>query len=352
MYYPKVLDGDTQPWILITALIAFFTFRTDAFINKRDYMLIILSLLSILSYAFRSPFGFDLLRHTYTYLSFLVFWIVCQREKGEYFSLAVKWTVILWFLVGLYQYLSIKMGYQIEPSGRYLEGRMGPPSLTAEASYYGSLSVLQVMYLLSEKNRKNGIYILFATISVLMSGSLLAMLLLLFPLRPLLAKIRIKNFFLLFLIVVGIIYLASSAGLTSRLDDLTSRGISFSSIFADASLNLRGGHIYFTMFENLITSLLLVGDIDFMSQYNEFAHESGLFIETGSNYILPAIGEMIYGSGIFAIMLLVIFLKRAQESCSTNDEKVEKVFFIISCMLNPISISNIFLIMYVQRKIV
>jgi len=349
MFYPKVLGGDTQPWVFIGALIAFFTFRTNIFVSRRDGILIALSFLCILAYAFRSTSGYELLRNTYTYLAFLIFWVVCQREKGEYFPLAVKTTIVIWFLYGLYQYLMIHMGYQIEMPGRYLAGRMGPPSLTAEASYYGSISIIQLMYLLTEKNSKNGIFIACAVGSAILSGSLLAILLLIFPLMKLSLKLQISIVFILLLFVIGDFYYESS-GVILRLMSIFSDGPTTNGLFHDASLNLRVGHIYFTMFEHLVPSLLLVGPIHFMVQYNDFALNSGLFIETGSDYILPAIGEMIYGSGFFAVLLLVFILKRAQETCATKKTKLEKIVFIFVCMLNPISVSNIFLIMYVTRR--
>jgi hypothetical protein len=375
MFYPKILSGDTQPWILLAALIALLTYRANIFVNIRDWPMIALSILCVLAYAFRYSLEYDLIRHTYTYLAFLIFWIVCQRDKGEYLPFAVKGTVIIWFIVGFYQYLSIKMGYQIEPSGRYLAGRMGPPSLTAEASYYGTLSVLQAMYLLTDKNKKYSIYVFCAIASVFMSGSLLAMILLFFPLRKLLSNLGIKKIFVQFslAIMINIIFIscASFTGSTSRLHDIfqflsatklviqppTKLVIQpptkplFAKLLADASLNLRVGHIYFTLLKHLIPSLIFEGRIDFMSQYNQFSKESGFFIKTRSNYILPAIGEMIYGSGFLAVVLLIIFLRRAQENCVTFEEKTEKLIFIIACMLNPISISNIFLILYATKKL-
>jgi len=347
MFYPKVLDGDTQPWVLSAALIALFTFRTEGFVKRRDGIFILLSLLSIVAYAIRSTEGFFLLRNVYTYATFLILWIVCQRAKGEYFPGAVKATVMIWFTVGLYQYVGATLGYQVAISGRYLAGRMGPPSLTAEASYYGSLSMLQLMYILSEKNAKNALFVICAVASVVLSGSMLAMILLIFPLRRLPTRFRIGILLLLPLFVAGDFYLTSS-GLTSRLKSVTGEGLGISGLFLDASLNLRVGHMYFTMFQHLIPSLVLAGPVDFMSQYNDFATNSGLFIETGTNYILPAVGEMIYGSGPLAVVLLMLLLKRAQENCGTRGEKVEKIAFIIACMLNPITISNAFLVLYAQ----
>jgi len=197
-------------------------------------------------------------------------------------------------------------------------------------------------------DRKNTIYIICAASSVILSGSLLAMVLLIFPLMRLPIKLRFSLAAILPILIIGDYYFTSS-GVASRLVSIFSEGFNISGLFGDASLNLRVGHIYFTMFENLIPSMLLISPIDFKSQYNAFANETGLLIETGTNYILPALGEMIYGSGFLAIILMLYILNRAKNTCMTNIEKLEKIIFIIACMLNPITISNIFLIMYILK---
>ena len=346
MYYPKVVDGDTQPWVLIAGLIALFTFRTEHFVNKRDWPLVILSVLCVGAYAARAEVGFGLLRAAYTYVAFLVLWTVCQRDTGKYLTVAVKATVIVWFAVGILQYVLVHQGIDIG-MGRYQPGRSGVPSLTAEASFYGSISMLQLMYLLSLRKPGNRIYIAAASASVVLSGSVLAMLLLIFPLWKLPLKYRFLAAIVLAALVAGDYYL-SSAGLGARLVSIGAGGADFGSAALDASLNLRLGNIYFTLVRNLIPSLLMQGPVSFMSQYNSFAHDSGVFIGVESDNILPALGEMIYGSGIIGVALLMVFLKRALEHCRTRRSKFERLVFIFVCMLNPISLSNIFLIMYAQ----
>lgn len=351
MYFPKLLGGDTQPWVFVAALIALFTFRTDQFMKvRRDLPLITLSLMCIAVYMLREPSTYDAVRNAYTYMAFIVFWLVSQRESGGYFSIAVKVTVVVWFAVGLYQYLAIKLGYAVYIPGRYLEGRMGPPSLTAEASYYGSISMLHLMYLLTEKGKQNTIYILLSVASIILSGSLLAMVLFVFPLMRLPLKFRLLALIILPIFVVADYYYTST-GVTSRLISIFSDGLSFEGAFRDASLNLRAGHIYYTMYENLIPSLFWSGRTDFMLQYNAFGEQNGLLIPTESNYILPAMGEMIFSSGLFALVLLVFFFKHIIETCETRKDAYEKVAFVIACMLNPISISNIFLIIYATKKV-
>jgi hypothetical protein len=117
----------------------------------------------------------------------------------------------------------------------------------------------------------------------------------------------------------------------------------------DPSLNLRLGHIYFTLFVNLVPSLLLTSPIDFMTQYNSFARDYGIFMDTGNNFILTGLGDLIYGSGFVGALLMIAVIRRAQAQSSTRAQKVEKAVFILACMLNPIYLSNIFLVMYAQR---
>jgi hypothetical protein len=350
MFYPRVFEGDTQPWVLLMALVALFTFRTEQFANRRDVPLALLSVLCIAVYAVRAHVGFGLARTAYTYLTFLVLWTVCQRDRGGYLSAGVKLTVIVWFIAGAWEYLLVKAGYDLT-IGRYVAGRSGVPSLTPEASYYGSLSMLQLMYLLSQKGSKNGIYITCAATSVVLSGSVLAMLLLVFPLWKLRPLIRFSAVALLGLLVLADFY-AGSAGLVGRVASIASlgTGTGIASIIFDASLNLRVGHIYFTMFLNLIPELELRSPVGFMAQYNAFAAQSGIFMDTGSDYILPAIGEMIYGAGVVALALLFVFVRRALARCSTRRAKFQRFVFIMACMINPISLSNIFLVLYAQSE--
>ncbi len=261
----------------------------------------------------------------------------------------MKATVVIWFLVGMYQYAALNLGYEIEIAGRFLKGRMGPPSLAPEASYYGSLSMLQLMYLLSEQSRKSRIFIGLAVASVVMSGSLLAMILLVFVLWRLPRKWLVGVAVAVPLLILVDFHL-TSAGVTSRLASITAEGYSVAAFFLDASLNLRVGHMYFTMVANLMPSLLLLGPVDFMTQYNAFAASTGLLIQTGTGYILPAVGEMIYNAGIPGVLLLAGVMKRGLENSTTRGAKIEKLAFVIACMMNPITIANVFLIVYVQAR--
>ena len=118
--------------------------------------------------------------------------MVCRREQGEFFPSAVRLTILIWLAVGLYQYISIAQGLPIEIAGRFVEGRSGVPSLTPEPSFYGSLSILHMMYLLSEGQKKNNPYIVCAAASVVLSGSLFALLLLVFPLMKLRSPARAR----------------------------------------------------------------------------------------------------------------------------------------------------------------
>ena len=349
MFFPKVLAGDTQPWVLASALIALATFRVQRFVFLRDGPLLALAALCIPAFALRSESGADTFRAAYTYLSFAIFWLVCRRESGEFFAAAVKATILVWFLVGVYQYVFISLGLPVAMAGRFVEGRSGVPSLTSEPATYGSLSLLQIMYLLGLRSARNSFFIFCAAVSIVLSGSLLAFALLVFPLFKLPGQLRLP-------VVAGVLglvaidYSLSASGITSRVLGINQGLAGVASLLADPSLNLRLGHLYFTMYENLLSSLLLTDRLSFMNQYNAFAQGSGIFIDTGSNYILPAVGDVIYGSGGLGALLIVLFLKASLQNCKTRSAKLQKTAFMLACMVNPISISNFFLILYAQQK--
>ncbi len=349
MFFPRLLEGDTQPWVLLAAILALATFRTSRFVLTKDVPLLALALLCLPIYALRSEVGPDLLRAAYTYLSFAVFWMVCRREQGDVFPTAVKLTVVVWFLVGLYQYLSVALGLPIEIAGRFVEGRSGVPSLTSEPATYGSLSVLQIMYLMGQKRGRITPYLCLAAVSIVLSGSLLAFALMVFPILKLSSKIRLP----VVTAIVGLIvadYSFSASGVTSRVLAFNQVADNMAAVLLDPSLNLRVGHVYFTLYEHLRESLLFQGDIAFMHEYNSFAARSSLFIDTGSNFILPAIGDVIYGTGAVGAALLVAFFGSSLSASGSTRAMLEKGLFMLACMLNPISLSNIFLILYAQKK--
>lgn len=348
MYYPKLLEGDTQPWILLAAFFALASFRLDRFLRKKDFLPIFLAIACTFTYVIRSDNDFDTLRAVYTQLAFILFWVLTRRANDDFFPTAVRLTIAIWFAVGLYQYTAVAMGWPVEFSGRYVEGRGGVPSLTSEPSTYGSLSMIQMMYLLSRNESKNNPFILAAAVSVVLSGSVLAMLLFVFPVLKL--KARLKLFTLVVLpILVAADYFYREAGLSARLLNIFSGGSDIAAALLDPSFNLRAGHIWFTLVDNFGKSMLLQTPPQFMEEFNAFAQSTGLLIDTQSNFVLTAAGELIYGAGPFGLLLLLTVLHYAQSTCTGWQSKFEKVLFIVSCMLNPISLSNFFLVLYINR---
>jgi len=357
LYFPKVLEGDTQIWVLGASAIALLTFRTERFILKSEFWLSLLCVACVAIYAARVDLqtsvnnltGFaDFLRTGYTQVAFITFWIISRREGGQYFGWAVRFTIVVWLLVALYQYVAIRIGLPVEFTGRFVPGRSGVPSLTSEPAAYGSLSVLHMMYLLAERKRQNVPYIAAAACSIVLSGSLLALLLLPFPLMKMPQRLRVIAAIAI-PIAVFIDYSLSDAGVAARLGIL-SNGFGIYELLRDPSLNLRAGHIWFTLVSNFWESMLFLQPVAFMQDYNEFAMRSGLFIRTGSNFILPSLGALVYDYGFLGIALLVAVLMGAARQTSSRKGKIEKLAFIVACLLNPIALSNPFLIMYAQRK--
>lgn len=357
LYFPKVLEGDTQLWVLGASVIALLTFRTERFILKSEFWLALLCVACVVLYAIRVDLetsvtnltgAADFLRAGYTQVAFITFWIISRREGGQYFGWAVRFTIAVWLLVAIYQYVAVRVGLPVEFTGRFVPGRSGVPSLTSEPAAYGSLSVLHMMYLLAERRRGNGPFIAAAALSVVLSGSLLALLLLPFPLMKMPQRLRIVAAISIPLMVF-LDYTFSTAGVMARLGTF-SGGLNIYDLLRDASLNLRAGHIVFTLYHNFWESVLLLQPVAFMQDYNEFAMRSGLFIRTGSNFILPSLGALIYDYGILGVALLAAVLRGAAKQTSSRKGQIEKLGFIVACLLNPIALSNPFLIMYAQKK--
>ena len=346
-YVPKILEGDTQPWVLIASLFALVTFRTDTLVRRDDYPLFGLGVLCATVYALRSPLDLGLLRQIYTQAAFLILWIITGRERGDYFPGAVRLTIVIWFVVGIVQWTFVRLGIPIDFAGRFVEGRGGIPSLTPEASYYGSLSVLQMMYLMSRRRAENALFVVMAGLSVLLSGSVLAILLLIFPLTKLGWRMGALAV-LLAAVALTAEYAFGLGGIEQTLGRFDVQE-SLLNVFSDPSLNLRVGHIFFTLYEHVWDSLTFATSIDFMNQYNSFARRGGLFIDTGSNFILPAAGELVYSSGVFGLALIYAVIRRALAASVSRSAKVEKLILILVCLLNPIPLSNPFLVMYAQK---
>lgn len=348
LHTPKLLEGDTQPWVLLAGLLALLTFKQQHFLKSKDIPLLVLSVLCVFSYAFRASVDSELLRVIYMHVAFMVFWMIIRRESTDLFPIAIRFTVVVWLVVGLYQYVAVILELPVEFTGRFVGGRSGVPSLTAEPSFYGSMSMLHLMYLLNDQSGRHKLWFcLAAGASVLLSGSLLALLLLVFPL------LKLRLFWLFVALTAGgaVVFvdsLINPGGLTMRLAAVLQDGFGFGVILVDPSLNLRFGHIYFTLIHNFFPSLLLSSPVNFMADYNQFAATSSSYIYTGSNFILPALGELVYNSGSFGLALaigIILFAVRASPR-----RWLEKIAFMSACLLNPLQISNPFLLIYALQR--
>ncbi len=348
LHSPKLLEGDTQPWVLLAGIFALFAYKQQQFLKYKDIPLLILSVLCVFSYAIRASVDAELLRIIYMHIAFMIFWVVVRRESEDLFPIAVRFTVVVWLAVGLYQYVAVILGLPVEFIGRFVQGRSGVPSLTAEPSFYGSMSMLHMMYLLNEQSGKHKIWFCSAAgASVILSGSLLALLLFVFPL------LKLRFFWLVFSLVAGVLVvffdsMVNPAGLTTRLDTVLQSGFGVDVILFDPSLNLRFGHVYFTLVHNLFPSLALSSPVNFMADYNQFAAASGSYIDTGSNFILPALGELVYTSGPFGLALAIGVIVYAIKASPRR--QIEKIAFMLACLLNPLQISNPFLLIYALQR--
>jgi len=352
MYWPKLLDGDTQPWVVVGAAIAFMFYwprRQGAMPKNRLLWMSALAAVSVGAYAIRGPEIENLVRYGAVVATFIMLWHVGSRGVPSAFTTAVRIAILVWFVVGLFQTVAIRLGIPIEFIGRYTPGRSGVPSLTAEASFYGSISVLHLMYLLGDNNRWNRPFCVLAVANVLMSGSTLSFLLLLIPA----ARLK-REYMILAILGVAVIFVLgldfSQSGFFNRLQSFDPGSIGTRILETDPSTNYRFGNILFAFGSNLWHEVTFQSSVDFYLDYNTWAAGSRLFLFVDSDFIVTSGGELAYRSGLFGIAIIVLALKTAYERASTFTDKVEKVAFVVACMLNPVSFANPVFAFFIMKQ--
>lgn len=353
MYWPKVLDSDTQPWVVIGAATAFALYwpQGRGVAGSHLWRITGLTCLAFAAYWVRSPDLNALLRYGGILATFLMLWHVGSRQLlPASVGTAVRATILIWFAIGLYQTFGERLGIAVEIFGRYMSGRSGVPSLTAEPSFYGSISVVHLMYLLTEKSPKNRIFMVIAVINVLLSGSLLSYLLLIIPAfrLPMRVKVMLGGAALI-LGIVGFNFINTQFfARASELRYATSWG---DIIMLDQSTNIRFGHIWFTFVQNFVPEMLYTSTVDFELEYNAWAAATGTFMFTNSDYLLTSGGELLFRCGAVGLLLNLFIIKTAYDKAGPiKYDRLEKLAFVTACFLNPMSLANPFFIFYIHKK--
>lgn len=351
MYWPRIIDGDTQPWSIVGAAIAFALYWPY---RRRENWLgtVVIGLLSagaIAAYWLRGPDQDYLLRYSGIMAALVMLWDIAARDPGPVIGRMVRITIVLWFIVGAYQVVAIRLGLPLEMFGRYLAGRSGVPSLTPEPSYYGSISVLLLMYLIAEGKKSDARYMAIAVVNVLLSGSLLSYLLLLIPMFRLPLGYKIAGSMLAVIAVIGGIDFSES-GFFNRIATLNFSSLGTDILTRDGSINLRAGHIWFTLVENLPRELTFSSLASFYLEYNHWALSTGVFIVNGSDSILPIGGELLFRSGLFGLLIIMMILRKAWTTADRRYDRWEKIVFIVACFMNPISFANPLFIFYIHKR--
>lgn len=351
MYWPKIIEGDTQPWVsgaAVLALLAYWPIRRKYQLAE-SLVVLGLALAAIAAFAWRGAAPAPLLRYCVILSTFALLWLVGLRDRGELLVHAVRWCVVVWFAIGLYQVIAVRVGLPVSFVGRYVVGRSGVPSLTAEASFYGSISVIQIMYLMTNRDRRDIPYMCMAAFSVLFSGSALALLMLAFPLARLPNRLKLLGGgAILVMLLLG--YNIGHSSFFQRLKVFDFQNASTQFILQDPSTNLRTGHALFTFWDNIGRELTFQNNIGFQLEYLDFSERSGLFIPNGSDAILPSGGELLFRSGFIGFLLIVTLLRHAWFSALRRTDRLEKITFVVLCLLSPISLINPFFVFYIQKR--
>jgi len=351
LYWPVAIETDTQAWTIIGCLIAFIfywpknaTTAAKKIIPQTGFVLILFFL-----YYYRDPFPEFAFRYAALLTAFLVLWSVAERGIANRFGTAVRATILIWFAFGLYQTVGIRMGFDVSFAGRFVSTYSGVPSITAEPSFYGSISVLQIMYLMAERRKLNIPFIGVACANLLMSGSLLAFLLIVFPLSRLPNRWKFIGAIAVFVaILIGVNLF--DTGFFARVQKFQFASAGSELLLSDISLNLRFGHIWFTFIESFSNQMLLQSSVNFFAEYNRWANINPLIVRTGTDFILPSGGELLFRSGPAGLLLIIYFLVLAWKSQTLRYDRIEKVLFVSACFLNPLSIANPFFIFYIYQR--
>jgi hypothetical protein len=350
LYWPRVIESDTQPWVVGGAAIALLTYwpRRADFSKAFPVVMTTLGILAVGAYWLKQPDNDMLLRYAVIVGTFVMLWHVGSRGVHRSVGTMVRFTIVLWFAVGFYQTIALRLGLPVDFFGRYVSGRSGVPSLTVEASYYGSISVLQLMYLFTDRRQHDWVYQGLAAVSVILSGSLLSLLLLIFPFfrLPLTVKL-VAGFAAVIVLMLGVDVL--ELGFFARLQVFDPRAL-LDSLLSDYSTNLRTGHIVYTCYAALPRELLFLNGPDFYYEFNQWAFTSRVFVPNDSGFILPAGGELLFRSGSVGLLLLLVIFLTAWRSGTTRFERIEKLLFVMACLVNPVSLSNPVFVLYIHKK--
>lgn len=342
-FFPRLINGDTQPWPLLAALLLLFSSKNAKRLNLTDVLVLFFAASAIILCFARAGFNDYTARFAYKIVSFAVIWLCTKSVSTELVALGMKMVIAIWFLVGLYQTVVIALGINVLFAGRIVVGRSGVSSLAPEPSLYGMLSVVAILYLLFYTQGTRPIYILMALANVFLSGSLLAVLASLFVVSSLSFRAKLAFFTIL---APFIVYLVSTFDLQflNRLMSFRELGSNWQILLADYSINLRVGHVVFTLATNLLPNLFLMAPVSFEHAYNLWASHTSVFLPTGSDFILTALGELIYNSGFFGLVLLIVFFVTTfRRNPKKPWIKVGIIFFL---MLTQVGFSSIFLILF------
>lgn len=347
-YYPKLTSGDTQLWPLIGACILLLFHKSSIRVSKFDVILISVVFLAFLTALSRSNSAPEAIRFLYILAVFTALWITIPRISSTAIDQGAKLTIVLWFVVGAFQYISLKTGFEIWGFGRYNINRSGVPSLAPEPSVHGSISVILGVYLVSSGRRVNNFYYFLVAGSVFLSGSLLALMLLI-------CSTLVKKSGALFVIAAGLlvlmVFLLSDYNipLANRIQAIALKGGLMDILKSDYSINVRLGHIVYTCLVSFPEALFRT-PTEFSSSYNNWAANSGVFYQTKSEYILSSLGQMIYKFGIFGLVIFIYILIISVYKIKSVYDIFFKMFFVAICILNPISFSTIYVMIYILQE--
>lgn len=378
-FYPKFWSGDSQPWILLGLIIAIIPIVLNRKLKKGEILMGALTASCVLAFWFREGFSFYFFRFCFILGSFYMLWVVIRRIPPIQIGVVLKTTIVVWVASAVYQTLSTVFDLPVFETGRHVIGRGGVPSLTPEPSIFGGFLILSCLYIAFLKPQKYDLlFYLIAGFGIFLSGALIPLvgLLLLIYFLPVKGKVMLLAAYLAastFNMMIGTdnmntrldsFYQSTSIPVNSadrnenkplrgdpdKLTLLLEKSDFLVRVLKSPSFNLRIGHLYFVYFESFPEIITLRNNVNFETAYNQFSGNNPYIIETGSRYILPSSGTIIYHAGIFGIVLILCLFIQCWNNCSTVHRRLFKIASLAFFLVSPYSISSFFIVAYVVQK--
>lgn len=316
--YP--MHTDTQPLSIATIALAIFILLCapgGIKFPKRLEPLFIPLFFAILFFLW-SIISFDGARSLAGYITIILVPFIFSkilRDNRELFVKCLKFTIIVYMLVGLIQllydnsFLSFLMYRMSTTSSR------GVCSLTTEPTYYGIVCLFFIMIVLALNIERKRAYVMLLVFQIifLAQSSMVILFLLILAIYYIIFNINFKVIFSFLVIMIISTFLLSHIDIEnyhSRFLHLLYEAINHPSsiIIRDASINDRVSSIYFSLKGFFSNNMLPNGFGNYISYLNtELPQQTTFWWVSLSNRIMSYYGSILFEMGVIGSLIPIVY---------------------------------------------